>query len=56
MTNKEIASYAIISFVVFVVGMIIGGENDGGFGGFAYYAGMIGFYVFTIWGYKRLLK
>jgi hypothetical protein len=56
MTNKQIASGAIISLAVFIVAYLSGGETNEGFTMFAYYASLIGFYVFNIWGYVRLFK
>ena len=56
MTNKQIVGAALISTAVFAISMSLGGETDVGFNGFAYYAGLLGFYVFNIWGYVRLYK
>jgi hypothetical protein len=56
MTNKQIATYALISLVVFIIAFLSDGEYSGGFTQFAYYAGLIGFYVFTVWGWVRLFK
>jgi len=56
MKNKQIALWAIISTAVFIVAMMSGGETTEGFAMFAYYGGIIGFYVFNIWGWVRLLK
>ena len=58
MKNKQIASYAIISTVVFMIALVSGGDSyyADGFTQFAYYAGIIGFYTFIIWGWVRLFK
>jgi len=56
MQNKQLASYAILSSAVFIIALMSGGETSEGFTMFAYYAGLLGFYTFTIWGWVRLYK
>lgn len=58
MTDKQIASYAIISVIVFMIALASGGDSAyaDGFTQFLYYGGCIGLYTFIIWGWVRLFK
>lgn len=57
MTNKQIAWYSILSFIIFIVTLVCGGEYaTDGFVMFMYYISLIGFYTFTVWGWVRLIK
>lgn len=56
MTNKQIAIIAIVALVAFWISLVVGGEYEGGFVGFVYYGSLLCFYVFTVWGWIRLMK
>lgn len=56
MTNKQIASYSIISCVVFFIAMLSGGEYTEGITMMIYYISLIGVYVFGIWCWVRLFR
>jgi len=58
MKDKQVASYAIISTIVFMIAYMSGGAGDyaDGFTKVLYYVGVIGLYTFVIWGWVKLLK
>jgi len=58
MKDKQIASYAVLSTIVFMISLIIGGDSEyaDGFSMFVYYISLIGVYTFIIWGWVRLFK
>jgi hypothetical protein len=56
MKNKQIAWYGILSVGVFFLAILAGGEYETGGVMFLYFAGLLGFWVFVIWGWVRLIK
>lgn len=56
MKNKQIGWYGIFSLVVFFIALFSGGEYIEGTTMIIYYASLVSFYVFVIWGWVRLIK
>jgi hypothetical protein len=56
MKNKQIGWYGVISLVVFLIATIVGGDYEGGTVSLVWYASLVGFYTFIIWGWVRLIK
>ena len=58
MKNKQVATYAIISTIVYGIAYANGGAENyaGDFTKFMYYLGVVGIYTFVIWGWVRLFK
>ncbi len=54
--DKQIASYAIIGIIVYLIAYMSGGVNNDGMVVFFYWGGLIAFYTFVIWGWVRLFK
>jgi hypothetical protein len=58
MTNKQIAAWTIISFVIFAIAFVSGADETyaDGLLKFIYIASIFGFYTFVIWGLVKLFK
>ena len=56
MKDKQVAAYAIISTIVFIIATMSGGEYGDGMVKFFYWASVIGLYTFIIWGWVKLFK
>ena len=56
MTNKQIASWNMVSIAVFILALLSGGDSQEGITMMLYFASVIGIYTFMIWGWVRLFK